>query len=58
MNYYTVFTWCIQVDSVAHPALCRRDTRFLSGRIKRPGRGVVHPTSSSAGVKGGTDVYV
>ena len=40
MNYYTLFTWCIQAGPGAHPALCTMDTRFLSRMVKRPGRGV------------------
>jgi hypothetical protein len=51
------FSATIQTDPGAHPASCTMGTESFPG-VKRPGRGVDHPPSSSAQVKERVDLYV
>jgi hypothetical protein len=51
------FSTPLQIGPGAHPTSCKMGTRSLS-RVKRPGRGVDHPPSSSAEVKERVDLYL
>jgi hypothetical protein len=46
----TIFSSPVQTDSENHPASYTMGIGFFLG-VKRPGRGVDHLTSSSAGIK-------
>jgi hypothetical protein len=47
----------VQTGPGAHPASCTMGTGSFPG-VKRPGRGVDHPPSSSAEVKERVEVYL
>ena len=51
------FSAPVQPDSGAHPASYTMGTGYLLG-VKRPGRGVGHPPSSNAEVKGRVELYI
>jgi hypothetical protein len=51
------FSAPVQTGPGAHPASCTTGTGLLLG-VKRPGRGVDHPPSSSAEVKERVEVYL
>ena len=47
----------VQTGSEAHPALRKMGTEFLPG-VKRPGRGIDYPTSSSTEGKQRLELYL
>ena len=47
----------VQTGPGTHPASCAMDTGSLSPGVKRPGRGVTNPPSSSAVVKESVELY-
>jgi len=51
------FSAPVQTGPGAHPASCTMGTGSFPG-LKRPGRGVDHPLSSSAEVKGRVEPYL
>jgi hypothetical protein len=51
------FSEPVQTGPGAHPASCTMDTGSFPG-VKRPGRGVDHPLSSSARVKERVELYL
>ena len=51
------FSAPVQTGPEAHPASCTMGTGSLTG-VKRPGRGVDHPPTSSAEVKERVEVYL
>jgi len=51
------FSVPVQTGPGAHPASCRMDTgSFLE--VKLPGRGIDHPSSSTAEVVGREELYI
>jgi hypothetical protein len=52
-----VFSAPVQTDPRVHPASCTLGIGSFPG-VKRPGRGVGHPSTSSAGVKVKVELYL
>jgi len=52
-----IFSRPVQTGLAAHPASCTMDAGSFPG-VKRPGRGVDHPTASSIEVKKRVELYI
>jgi hypothetical protein len=56
-RWAAIFSTHIQAGPRAHPASYTMSTGSFP-KVKRPGRGVDHPTPSSAEVKGRAELYI